>query len=281
MPEPAWINARVVRAVKRLSNSALVHYREHGIVATGKKTTSWVYRRVRRAIAEHELLAGSAQITPQFSTDFDPAILASICPSASNSALLQEMPVGLGSVTAIELLATRSGGGPACFRATFLNEDGDVLSKLEVSEQLKKGYQFLRLQPNDPVVLDGSQRLFLLIEPMEGVAPSFCVTRPGRGELTQSPGVDRRRRHDAERSGIAGRRQSRVPGLRLPRSFLRTRHSPLPPTALPDGGRQGAGAADRLLHSRSSSPRGRRGDSRSSMRLQRLWRPFDPVARPR
>jgi len=97
------------------------------------------------------------------------------------------MPIGIGSVTAIELLAARAGGGPACFRATFLNEDRDVLSRLVVAEQLKKGYQFLRLQPEDPIVLDGSQRLYLLIEPLEGGAPTFFITKPGRGELTQTP----------------------------------------------------------------------------------------------
>lgn len=173
--------------MKRLSTSALLHFREHGLVSTGRKTSSWIYRRVKRAMAEREFVLTPGSDEPVFRVDFDLATLRSLCPSESGTALIQEMPVGLDIITAVEVLVTRCGAHRVAYRATFLSSEGEVLARIDAVATKVRGCRYLRIEPSAPIVLGESQTFFLVIEPSDGVSPSFCVTSSGKGELTEAP----------------------------------------------------------------------------------------------
>lgn len=187
MTATKWTTARVGRAVRRLSTSALLHYRANGLISTGRKSSSWLYRRLKRALAERNLALRPGLDRPEFQVPFDPATLRSVCPSSSNTALIQEMPIGLDTITAVELLATWSGSRQAPYRATFLSAEGEVLARVELTASMKRGYGYVRIEPSAPIVLGERHTIYLLLEARDGVSPAFCVTEPGRGELTEAP----------------------------------------------------------------------------------------------
>ena len=225
-----WTAARVRRAVKRLSTSALHHYREHGLVATGRKTSGWIIRRVRRALAERDLALAPGSPMPEFRVEFDPARLKTLSPSTSGMALIQEMPVGLDTVTAVELLVAWSGSRRVFFRATFLSEEGERHVApgghgLDVAR--------LSLPAGRTVGSDRARRAAAPVSPAgSGQRPIAGLLRgrsrrrrthgsaPGTGAEGQSAGGQRR--------GARGRRQPRLSGLRASRSARPARHAALP-----------------------------------------------------